>query len=442
MSAKQTLTALDIGTSKIAAAFAVRDESGRLKILGYGISQSQGVRKGVIVDIDQVTEALDTALQKAERMAGVGAKDAYVAVGGPHVASQDSHGVVAVANPKGDISESDVERVIDAAKAISIPSTRHVLSVSPRQFVVDGQAEIRNPVSMSGVRLEVDCNIITASATNLRNVERALESVELDNAGFVFSAAAAGHAVLTDTEKDLGVLIVDVGGGKTDYAVYSEGALCYVASIPIGAKHITNDLAVGLGLPIETAEEMKMYMSNSYTPFSGRAKSVELPDISQYLAQGEASEFTSKTVYEGIISIRIEEILSMVYKDLEKNTYHKLIPAGAVLVGGGAKTIGMQEVAKHIFRVPVRMGKPADPTIKHGKMVVTGLTDELTDPAFAGLVGLLQAADMITTGKGGSSVLENLQMNITGAYRGSGLPKGSSGGIFERIKEVIQQFLP
>ena len=441
MSMKQTITALDIGTSKVAAAIAVHDESEKLKVLGYGVAESQGVRKGVIVDIDQVTECLDSAIQKAERMAGVGAKDAFVSVGGPHIASQDSHGVVAVANPKGDISEGDVERVIDAAKAISIPSTRHVLSVSPRQFVVDGQGEIRNPVSMSGVRLEVDCNIITASATNLRNVDRVLDTVEIANAGFVFSAAASGHAVLADTEKDLGVLVVDMGGGKTDYAVYGEGALCYVASVPIGAKHITSDLAVGLGLPVEVAEEMKLYMSNSYTPFSGRAKSVELPDITQYLSMGEASDFTSKTVYEGIISIRIEEILQMVYGDLEKKGYHKLIPAGLVLAGGGARTIGVQEIAKHLFRVPVRMGKPADPSGRYTKYPISGLTDELTEPSFASLVGLLQAGDMMTSGKGGSSVLENLQMNITNPFRGTLSQKGSST-LVDRIKEIIHQFLP
>lgn len=210
MGMKQTLTAVDIGTSKVAVAIAVRDETERLKVLGYGAVESHGVRKGVIVDIDQITDCLDKSLQRAERMAGVSPRDAFVAIGGPHVASQDSHGVVAVADAKGDISESDVERVIDAAKAVSIPSTRHILSVSPRQFVVDGQDEIRNPVSMNGVRLEVDCNIITASSTNLRNVERALEALDLANAGFVFSAAASGHAVLADNEKDLGVLIMDV----------------------------------------------------------------------------------------------------------------------------------------------------------------------------------------------------------------------------------------
>lgn len=441
MSMKQTLTALDIGTSKVAVAIAVRDDSQRLKILGYGAVESQGVRKGVIVDIDQVTECLDNALQRAERMAGVSPRDAYTAVGGPHIASQDSHGVVAVANPKGDISESDVERVIDAAKAISIPSTRHILSVSPRQFVVDGQDEIRNPVSMSGVRLEVDCNIITASATNLRNVERALESLELSNEGFVFCAAAAGHAVLADNEKDLGVLIIDIGGGKTDYAVYGEGALCYVASVPIGAKHITNDLAVGLGLPLEVAEEMKLAMSSAYTPFSGRAKSVELPDISQYLAMGEASDFTSKTVYEGIIAIRIEEMLQMIYTDLEKKGYHKLIPSGVVLTGGGARTIGIQEITKHLFRVPVRLGRPIDPTGRYAKHSVVGLTEELGEPSYATLVGLLQAGEMMQSGRGGSSVLENLQMNITNPFRGVTSQKGSYS-IFERVKDIIHQFLP
>jgi len=441
MSNKQTISALDIGTSKVAAIICSHDESGRLKILGYGVAPSKGVRKGVIVDIDQVTETLDSALQKAERMAGVGAKDVYVAVGGPHIASQDSHGVVAVADPKGDISESDVERVIDAAKAISIPSTRHVLSVSPRQFVVDGQGEIRNPVSMSGVRLEVDCNIITASATNLRNVDRTLESIDVSNAGFVFCAAASGQSVLADTEKDLGVLLLDIGGGKIDYAVYAEGALCYVASVPVGGKHITSDLAVGLGLPLDTAEEMKIYMSNAYKPFSGRAKSVELPDISQYLTLGDATDFTSKTVYEGIIALRIEEMIQMVYTDLEKKGYHKLIPAGCVLTGGAARTIGMQEISKHIFRVPVRLGIPADPSGRYTKFELIGMTDELSHPSYATLIGLLQAGDMLSTGKGGDSLFENLQLNIANPFRGVSTQKTASG-IIGKLKDIIHQFLP
>lgn len=441
MNIRQTLTALDIGTSKVSAVIASNDESGQLRILGHGSAPSKGVRKGVIVDIDQVTECLEVALQKAERMAGAPAKDAYVAVGGPHISSQDSHGVVAIANPKGDITEDDVERVIDAAKAISIPSTRHLLSVSPRQFVVDGQGEIRNPVSMSGVRLEVDCNIITGSATNLRNVERVLDTLEIANAGFVFSASASGHAVLAETEKDLGVLLMDIGGGKIDYAVYGEGALCYVASVPIGGKHITSDLAVGLGLPLDVAEEMKIYMSDSYTPFSGRAKSVELPDISQYLSMGESSDYTSKSVYEAIIAIRIEEMLQMVYADLEKNGYQKLIPAGVVLTGGASKTIGVQEITKHLFRVPVRMGRPSDPSGRYARLAVSGLSDELVDPSYATLVGLLQAGSMMISGRGGSSLFENLQLNITNPFRGISTQQASRSFV-QKLKDVIHQFLP
>lgn len=437
---KQTITAVDVGTSKVTAVLALHDDSQKLKIMGYGVAPSKGVRKGVIVDIDQVTGALEEALQKAESMAGTGARETYVSVGGPHISSQDSHGVVAISDPKGEITSNDVERVIDAARAISIPSTRHVLSVSPRQFVVDGQGEIRNPVSMSGVRLEVDCNIITASSTNLRNVERVLESLDLVNAGFVFCAAAAGQAVLAETEKDLGVLLLDVGGGKTDYAVYAEGALSYVASIPIGGTHITNDLAVGLGLPLDTAEEMKRYMSNSYKPFSGRSKSVELPDISHFLSHSEAVDFTAKSVYEGVISIRLEELVQMIYADLAKHGYHKLIPAGVVLVGGASKTIGIQEITKHIFRVPVRLGLPADPTERYTRLTVSGMTDELTDPSFAAVIGLLQAGEVLSAGNEGRSLFDNLQMNISNPFKKTNFKAGSN--ILTRIKEIIHQFLP
>ncbi|MFO0704026.1 MAG: cell division protein FtsA [Patescibacteria group bacterium] len=436
----KTLTAIDIGTTKITILMTAFEDQGKMKIVGHATSNSKGVKKGVIVDIDQIIESIDEALQKAERMAGVSAKNVVTSVGGPHITSQDSHGVVAVANPRGDIVATDIERVIDAAKAISIPATRYVLTVSPRQFVVDGQSEIRNPMGMSGVRLEVDCNIITASSTNLRNMERVLESLELYNEGFVFSAAASAYSTTSEAEREMGVLVVDVGGGKTDYAVFSDNALCYASSIPIGAKHITGDLAVGLGLPLDTAEEMKMYLSNAYVPTHSSKKAVELPDISQYLARGDASDYTAKTVYEGIISVRLEEMFQMITKDLEEHRYNKLIPAGVVLTGGGARTIGIQEIAKSYLHVPVRTGSPFTPGTMLHSTLISGVTTEMQDPSYSTVAGLLIAFGMNLTKNKSTNLMDFMQSSIDSIKTVT--KSNGQSQIFQKIKDIFRQFLP
>ncbi len=437
----KTLSAIDIGTTKITILICAFEDKGKMKLVGHGTSLAKGVKKGVIVDIDQIAESIEEALQKAERMAGVSAKQVVTSVGGPHIMSQDSHGIVAVANPKGDIVASDVERVIDAAKAISIPQTRYILTVSPRQFVVDGQSEIRNPMGMSGVRLEVDCNIITASSTNLRNIERVIESLELAHEGFVFSAASAAYATTSDPERDMGVLVIDIGGGKTDYAVFCDGALCYASSIPIGARHITTDLAVGLGLPLETAEEMKIFISNSAVSLSQPGKkSIELPDISQYLAHGDASDYTAKTVYEGIISVRLEEMFHMIAQDLEEHRYHKLIPAGAILTGGGSKTIGVTEIAKNILHVPVRFGQPFAPGTMLHSTLISGITEEMQDPSYASVSGLLIAHGMDLTKAKGEHIVNFMQSSFDSIKT---VTTGKSQGqLFQKLKDIFRQFLP
>lgn len=438
----RTLTALDIGTTKISVFIIAFEEDRKMKVVGHATAPSKGVKKGVIVDIDQVIDSIDEALQKAERMAGVSAKMAVTSVGGPHVISQDSHGVVAVSNPRGDIVAGDIERVIDAAKAISIPQTRYVLTVSPRQFVVDGQGEIRNPMGMSGVRLEVDCNILTASSTNLRNIERVLETLELKHEGFVFSAASSAYAVSTEAEREMGVLVVDIGGGKTDYAVFCDNALSYASSIPVGSRHITNDLAVGLGLPLETAEEMKIFLSNAYVSAPHGKKSLDLPDISSYLAKGDASEYSAKTVYEGVVAVRLEEIFQMILNDLEEHKYHKLIPAGVVLAGGGAKTIGIQEIAKHVMHVPVRLGIPfGQGTMLHSPLI-TGITSELEDPSYATVSGLLMAFGMNLTKEKNSNILDFMQTSIDSIKSVTYGSAKSKGNLIQKFTDILRQFLP
>jgi len=235
--ADELICGVDIGSSKIATVVGIKTEASEdLKIIGFNTTPSRGVRKGLIVDISEVTASVEQSVEKAERMAGHKLSGAYVSVGGPHIASLNSHGIVAVSNPQGEINEEDVERVIEAARAISLSTTREIIDVSARDFMVDGQAGIKNAVGMSGVRLEVDTHIITASVTNLKNIDRVFDDLGLQNRGFVFSGSAAASSVLTNTEKELGAVLVDIGGGKIDVAIYVDGALSYSSAIAIGAQ--------------------------------------------------------------------------------------------------------------------------------------------------------------------------------------------------------------
>ncbi|NTU73498.1 cell division protein FtsA, partial [Candidatus Roizmanbacteria bacterium] len=267
---------IDIGSSKVATVVGLKSpENDELRIIGFNSTHSKGVKKGLIVDIDQVTSSVEESVEKAERMAGHKITSAYVSVGGPHISSLNSHGVVAVSNPQTEIVGDDVARVIDAARAISLSTTRQIIEVTPREYSVDGQAGIKNPIGMSGVRLEVDTHIITASLTNLKNIDRCLADLGIQNAGFIFSGLASAESVLTETETDLGVAVVDIGGGKTDICIYVDGPLSHSASISLGARHITNDIAVGLRLSLDSAEKIKVHLSNQakLMEFSNKHKS-------------------------------------------------------------------------------------------------------------------------------------------------------------------------
>lgn len=430
MADKTTITSLDIGTSKVLAVIAVYDPAlGHYKILGHGSVPSKGVKKGVVVDIDQVTEVVEQAIQKAERMAGIAAAMVTVSVGGPHIAALNSHGVVAVSNPKGDISSEDIQRVIEAARAVSLPANRKVLYVSPRQYTVDGQGEIHNPAGMSGVRLEVDCHIITASSTNLRNYDRVLEIVDVQNQGFIYSAMAASQVLLTESERDLGIAVIDIGAGKIDMTVYVDGSLTHCASLPIGARHITSDIAIGLRLPLDVSEELKVHLSDHYRSTGPHGKTLELPDISSYLARSESSDYTAKAVYENIISPRLEEIVHMIQSELEKAGLDKSLPAGIVLTGGGARTIGLVEHVKAILRVPVKIG-----TLQ---VHLSGMADELMTGSSAVAVGLLTYAQQIESGNQ-DSIMGSIGRTITSRTKGT----SSGSSILTKIKAIIHQFLP
>ncbi len=253
MARDKILAGIDVGTSKVTTIITSTTEEGALRVVGVATSSSKGLRKGQVVDIEEATQSVVESLEAAERMAGYSVSQAFVSVGGSHIASQNSHGIVAVAEPEKEITTSDIDRVVDAAKAVSLPSSREIIHVLPRGFTVDGQDGIKDPVGMTGVRLEVDTHLITAGSTARRNLEKCISEVGVDVLGFVFAGLASGEAILTETEKELGIILIDIGAGTTDICVYIEGALAYSSVLPIGAKNITNDIAIGLRESLESA---------------------------------------------------------------------------------------------------------------------------------------------------------------------------------------------
>jgi cell division protein FtsA len=374
---------IDIGSSKVATVVGIEsEEHNEVRIIGFNSTPSKGVKKGLIVDIDLVTSAVEESVEKAERMAGHKINRSFVSVGGPHISSLNSHGVVAVSNPSSEIIQGDVTRVIEAARAISLSTTRQIIEVSPREYSVDGQSGIKNPIGMSGVRLEVDTHIITASSTNLKNIERCLTDLGIANEGFLFSGLSSAEAVLTDTEKDLGCIVVDLGGGKIDMCVYVDGALSYSASIPVGAKHITNDIAVGLRVSLDSAEKIKLFLSKhvNVPQHAQKKKGYEQIDLRELNLPESISDISAKTIIEGIIGPRLEEIYTYLGEEIEKSGFEKQVPSGIILTGGGAMTVGMIEAGRKLLGLPIRIGVPDK---------ATGLVDEILDPQFASTIGLI-----------------------------------------------------
>jgi len=403
MARDRIISGIDIGTSKITTLVASVEEDGELRIVGVATAVSRGIRKGQIVNIEEATSAISDSLEAAERMAGTSVGKTFLTVGGSHIASMNSHGVVAVAEPDREITPNDVKRVIDAAKAISLPSSRDILHVVPRGYIVDGQEGIVDPVNMTGVRLEVETHMITGGSIAIRNLLKCIGELGVEVGGLVFSGLAASYAVLSDTEKELGVVLVDVGGGTTDVAVYVDGALSYSSVIPVGAINITKDIAAGLRISLESAEKIKLTLGHvpktaalpeepSFISSLGletlpagrqektKTDSKDEIDLSDLHLSEEIRTISRKTLVEGIIKPRLNEIFSMVGMEIKKSGFGGMTPAGIVLTGGGALTAGAVESARRNLAMPVHIGAPHD---------ITGLVDEIMTPAYAASFGLL-----------------------------------------------------
>src|SRR3989344_2495401 len=381
MAKDKVIVGIDIGSEKIATLIASVSEDEQPRIIGVSTVLSKGIKRSQVVDIEQATKSVLSSLESAERMAGYQVTNAFISIGGSHIGSVNSQGVVAVANPDKEIINDDIERAIEAAKALSIPSTQAILHVLPRQFTVDSQEGIKDPVGMTGVRLEVDTHLVTGGATSIRNLSKCVEEGGIDVEGLVFNGLASSNSTLTDTEKELGVVMLDIGAGTTDLCIWIEGSLAYSAVVPVGARHVTNDLAIGLRVSLESAEKIKIFLSDknrqSETKHSSKSNKIDITKLQ--LSEG-LKEISEKTVVEGIIRPRLNEIFHLVGEELSNSGFGVQTPAGVVITGGGAETVDIVDAARHILAMPARVGRP-----EH----VKGLVDEINKPQYSTAVGLI-----------------------------------------------------
>ncbi|MBX4191758.1 MAG: cell division protein FtsA [Candidatus Doudnabacteria bacterium] len=415
MAREHIFVGLDIGSSTIRVVVGKQEsELGTPSIIGVGEAPSAGIRRGVIVDIDEAVSAISEALEKAERMTGLTIDHAVVSVGGAQITSQESHGVVAVARADGEITESDVVRVVDASQAISIPANREILHVIPKNFTVDGQTGIKDPVGMSGIRLEVDSQIIQAAVPFIKNLTKAILQAGIEIDDLVLAPLAAAQAVLTKKQKELGVAVLDLGGGTTGLVVFEEGDLVTSIILPVGSMHVTNDLAIGLRTSVDTAEKIKLQYGHAEMREVKKDIDIDLSKIDKQ----EEGKVSSKHVAE-IIEARMEETFDLVNKELKKIGKDGQLPSGAVLTGGGAKLPGVVELAKKQLRLPVVVGTPG---------AVTTVIDRVNDPQFATSVGLVLWANEFllgssrTVNKFARQVLENDTINKMRKWFKSFLP--------------------
>ncbi|MDP2671559.1 MAG: cell division protein FtsA [bacterium] len=400
MAREKIIVGIDVGSSKISTLIASSSREEELTVIGVSTSQARGLRKGQVVDIEEAVSAISESVEAAERMAGVSISAAFISVGGAHIASANSRGVVAVAGGENEISEEDVRRVTEAARAISIPSSREIIHVIPRDFIVDSQEGIKDPIGMTGVRLEVETHIISGAATSMRNLVKCIQQVGIDVEGLVFSGIAASHSTLTDTEKELGVALVDIGGGTTDVALFVDGSIAHSVVIPIGGRNITNDLAIGLRGSLESAEKIKLELSNQTKRKAdedeeGKTRKEDVLDVSKLGLTEDLGVLSKKTLTDGIIKPRLTEIFTLIGMEIKRSGYAGLLPAGLVVTGGAAETVGVAGVGKEVLRMPVRIAQPTG---------VTGLVDEISTPAYAATVGLLLYGERLGASSSGVSV--------------------------------------
>jgi cell division protein FtsA len=369
------LVGIDVGTSKVCALIGEVSRDGRLTIMGHGTVPASGLKKGVVINIDQTVSSISAAVEQAERLSGWKLESAFVAVGGSHVESQNSRGAVAVSGPRKEVSREDVARATEVARAVTIPSNRDVLHVLPRGYIVDGQEGVKDPIGMSAIRLEVETHIVHASATAVQNLTKCVQQAGVRVDELVAASLASAEAVLSDTEKDLGVAVADIGAGTTDLALFLDGSPFHTVVLPIGGNNVTNDVAIGLKTSLQSAEELKIRHGTC------DLRSVAPEELIQVETIGEPPGRTvQRAEMCGIIDARMRELFEKIGEEIRAAAQGGMLPAGVVLTGGGSQLAGVAELGREVLQMPVRVAAPAG---------VGGLVDHLLTPAFSTSIGLL-----------------------------------------------------
>lgn len=403
---------IDIGTSKICTLVARIENGNNLRILGVGIEPSQGIRKGNVTDINAALESIARSIEKAERTSGFEINSALVSLAGSQVSSINSRGVVGISGRV--IDQDDVYRALDSAQAVAIPHNREIIHVIQRGFIIDGQDGIRQPIGMHGFRLEVEAHIITAAASTVENLRQCVSKAGIEVTQFVLNPLAAGEAVLAETERSMGVAVVDLGGGTTDMAIYINGDVWHTNVMSVGGSHVTSDIAQGLRLPLEMAEEVKLQHGNAVLEDIGEDESFNIVSFGS-----DQSTKVNRRELVDIIEARMEEIFMLVDQEIKHSGYDGMLPAGLVLTGGGSLMPGVRKLATRVTGLPARIGKPE-------KMV--GLTDQISSPAFATSVGLLQWAILMS---------ETNQVGIERPGKASKTTDSKADGFRKWMKKIL-----
>ncbi len=370
---KKLIVGLDIGTSKVVAIVGEVDEAGEIEVIGIGSHASRGLKKGVVVNIESTVQSIQRAIQEAELMAGCEIRSVFTGIAGSHISSLNSHGIVAIKD--SEVVQGDIDRVLDAARAVAIPSDQKIVHVLPQEFIIDKQEDIREPIGMSGVRLEAKVHMVTGAVSAAQNIEKCIRRCGLDVDDIILQQLASSYAVLTEDEKELGVCLVDIGGGTTDIAVFLNGAIQHTAVIPIAGDQVTNDIAVALRTPTQHAEEIKIKYACALTQLANPDETIEVQGVGERVSRRLARQTLAE-----VVEPRYEELFIFIHSELKKSGFEELMAAGVVLTGGSSKMEGAIDLAEEVFHMPVRSGVPKG---------VTGLVDVVSNPIFATGVGLL-----------------------------------------------------
>ena len=367
------IVGLDIGTSKVVAIVGKRKMDGTIEVVGIGSHPSRGLKRGVVVNIETTVQAIQRAVEEAELMAGCRIHSVYAGIAGSHIKSLNSHGIVAIRDRE--VTQADIDRVIDAAQAVAIPADQKILHILPQEFVIDSQEGIKEPMGMSGVRLEAKVHLVTCAVNAAQNIEKCVKRCGLEVDDIILEQLASSHAILTEDEKELGVCVVDIGGGTTDIAVFTGGAIRHTAVIPIAGDQVTNDIAMALRTPTQNAEEIKIKYACALTQLAGADETIKVPSVGD-----RAPRDLSRQALAEVVEPRYEELFTLVQSELRRSGFEDMIPAGIVITGGSSTMEGVVELAEEIFHMPVRLACP---------QAVSGMTEVVNNPIYATGVGLL-----------------------------------------------------